>query len=317
MTTTLSATAPRVSATGAAPGSRLRAKSTEVRSHRCEQAQHELLGHYVDRCGRRREVTTQQGSAGSVLVVDRDALTRGDRRLVAHIAGDEPVGNAALVCAHYLQDGHGDRYRCPRVTAQDMERAPFSDPGEGESRSVHGAVQPVESNTCSYRLALCQGALSIPELRWQRSQRQACERGSTVVSLREAVADLESYEPLCSLTASALQAHGAEPEVSTTVLRLELSRVRESPIVLNRRLREVVLAALEREALSMSQIATRCGRVKHDRRGNSSGETSWLARRLGLLPEGGQSAPTPWIHSEVLGLIARRGLGVSPREVEL
>jgi hypothetical protein len=67
----------------------------------------------------------------------------------------------------------------------------------------------------------------------------------------------------------------------------------------------------------MSEIAIRCGRVKHDSRGNESGETSWLARRLGLLPEGGQSTPTPWIHSEVLGLIARQGLGMAPREVEL
>ncbi len=67
----------------------------------------------------------------------------------------------------------------------------------------------------------------------------------------------------------------------------------------------------------MSEIAIRCGRVKRDSRGNESGETSWLARRLGLLPEGGHSTPTPWIHSDVLGLIARQGLGVSPREVEL
>jgi hypothetical protein len=67
----------------------------------------------------------------------------------------------------------------------------------------------------------------------------------------------------------------------------------------------------------MSEIAIRCGRVKRDRRGNESGETSWLARRLGLLPEGGQSTPTPWIHSDVLALIARSGLGLSPREVEL
>jgi len=93
--------------------------------------------------------------------------------------------------------------------------------------------------------------------------------------------------------------------------------VRESPIVLNRRLRETVLAAIGREGLSMSEIATRCGRIKRDSKGNESGETSWLARRLGLLPEGGQGAPTPWIHTDVLGLIARRGLGISPREVEL
>ena len=74
---------------------------------------------------------------------------------------------------------------------------------------------------------------------------------------------------------------------------------------------------LEREELSMSEIALRCGRVKRDSKGNESGETSWLARRLGLLPDGGASAPTPWIHSDVLALIARQGLGLSPREVEV
>ena len=39
-----------------------------------------------------------------MLVVDRDALTLGDCRLVAHLAADEPVQNAALVCDHYLND---------------------------------------------------------------------------------------------------------------------------------------------------------------------------------------------------------------------
>jgi hypothetical protein len=87
--------------------------------------------------------------------------------------------------------------------------------------------------------------------------------------------------------------------------------------VLNRGLREAALAIVERQALSMSQIAMRCGRVKRDSRGRISGETSWLARRLGIIPSFGESAPTPWVHSDVLGLIAREGLRVSPREVEL
>ena len=87
-----------------------------------------------------------------------------------------------------------------------------------------------------------------------------------------------------------------------------------SPIVLNRALREVVLERVERGELSMSEIATRCGRVKHDSNGNESGETSWLGRRLGLLPEGGKSSPTPWIHSDVLALIARSRPGdTAPR----
>ena len=35
----------------------------------------------------------------------------------------------------------------------------------------------------------------------------------------------------------------------------------------------------------------RCGRVKRDARGNVSGETSWLARRIGQMPEGGEQKP--------------------------
>jgi len=137
------------------------------------------------------------------------------------------------------------------------------------------------------------------------------------VSVREAIACLESYEPIRTLTARALALHCGQRDVSSTVLRVELARVLQSPIVLNRKLRAVVLATVEREGLSMSEIAIRCGRVKRDCNGNESGETSWLARRLGILPEGGRDAPTPWIHSDVLGLIARCGLGIAPREVEL
>jgi len=67
----------------------------------------------------------------------------------------------------------------------------------------------------------------------------------------------------------------------------------------------------------MSQIAIRCRRIKRDARGNESGETSWLARRVGIMPEAGAQAPTPWIHSDVLALIARDGLGITPGEVEM
>jgi hypothetical protein len=137
------------------------------------------------------------------------------------------------------------------------------------------------------------------------------------VSTREVVAALESYEPIRAITTGALARARCEHELSTAVLRAELTRVQLSPIVLNRGLREATVARIEREGLSLSEIATRCGRVKHDAAGNQSGETSWLARRLGLLPEGGRDAPTPWIHSDVLALIARRGLGISPREVEV
>jgi len=277
------------------------------------------LGRYIDREGRTREVIASRCRDGSVLVLDRDAATQGDRLVVAHLASDEPFENAAVVTSRYLEDGPADAPPPRRLTLEDLETA---GPGEGVAEEPACSPQAwhpptVHTHGCSYRLAPCWGCLSIPELRWARRADGSPDGPTEIVSLREAVADLESYEPLCWMTATALGAHAGSGEVSTTALRLELTRVRESPIVLNRRLRETVLAAIGREGLSMSEIATRCGRIKRDSKGNESGETSWLARRLGLLPEGGQGAPTPWIHTDVLGLIARRGLGISPREVEL
>jgi hypothetical protein len=105
--------------------------------------------------------------------------------------------------------------------------------------------------------------------------------------------------------------------VSVKTVRLELERVDCSPLVLNRGLREAALAVVQWQGLSMSKIAMRCGRIKYDSRGRPSGETSWLARRLGIIASSSDSGPTPWVHSDVLGLIAREGLRISPREVEL
>ncbi len=87
--------------------------------------------------------------------------------------------------------------------------------------------------------------------------------------------------------------------------------------MLNRGLRCAALTVAATQELSMSEIAMRCGKVRCDARGKPSGETSWLARRLGIAPESGKGTPTPWIHTDVLALIARRGLKISPREVEL
>jgi hypothetical protein len=276
------------------------------------------LARYADLQGRQREVLAKEGAGGSLLVVDRDACTRGDLRLVAHLAADEPAENAALVSRRYIEDSRGDHRRCRRVTAQDARTVPFAQEEPGLRAAVELAeAEPIDRQGRLYRLALIDTGMSIPELRWQRlsSSRPDAERQQ--ISLRQAVACLESYEPLRGLTQRELALRRDDAHVSTTGLRAELARVQNSPIVLNRGLREVVQRHSALEHLSMSEIAIRCGRIKRDSHGNESGETSWLARRLGLLPEAGQQMPTPWIHSDVLALIARRGLGVSPREVEL
>ena len=63
-----------------------------------------VLGRYIDPAGRPREIVMRRGFAGSSLVIDRDAATLGDRRLVAHLAADEPARNATLVCNAYVRD---------------------------------------------------------------------------------------------------------------------------------------------------------------------------------------------------------------------
>ena len=137
------------------------------------------------------------------------------------------------------------------------------------------------------------------------------------VSLREVIGASESYQPALALTLAGLARHRADPQISVAALGAELGRLRASPIVLNRKLREAVLAAIERDGRSVSEIALRCGRVKRDRKGNISGETSWLARRLGLAAESGAARPHAAGSTATCSPSSPARLGLSPREVEL
>ena len=269
------------------------------------------LGHYADATGRIRELVIYPAAGDTVLVVDRDAQTRRQPLLVAHLDADEPVHNARVVSRLYLADpGRG---RC---------RAVF----DGDLHSTHaGAVASVTEPPCetldwpvgqrgAYAIELVSGGASIPELRWVA--RGGCQHATTL-TLREVIGRTEGYEPARSLTRQALAQNAHSSNVSTTVLRGELQRVNSSRIVLNRGLREAVLAAIDAGVVSASEIAIRCGRMRRDARGNVTGETTWLARRIGLVPEAGGATPTPWVHSEVLATVARCGLGISPHEVEL
>ncbi len=303
---------------GTSRAGRSQAGGARVRRPPTHAHRRPALGRYTDLHGRIRELIARPGLAGSVLVVDLDAATLADRRLVAHLGADEPPENAAIVSDCYLRQVLRDGCRCRRLTPGDLHSPPFAEvlcvSSGGEAPVGDG---PVDRRGHIYRLERLSTDMSIPELRWRRRPSGRAHGDPQTVSVREAIAALESYEPIRQLTSRALALGEDDDAVSTAVLRAELVRMRESPIVLNRGLRETVAAAIERQGLSMSEIAMRCGRVKRDRAGNESGETSWLARRLGILPEGGRATPTPWIHSDVLALIARQGLGISPREAEL
>jgi len=298
-----------------------------------------VLARYSDSHGRPREVLTHPGPQGSVLVIDRDAATRGDRRLVAHLAADEPPVNAAVTCRDYLR--HRRNRRCRPLAPEDLWMAPPNEDHHHHRDLDEEDVgeDPRDRHRRAYRLLPHVEGIAIPDLRWHRLPAQGeaddpraddpragaprvgdprpGDSRPLPVSLRDVVAALESYQPVRGLTARALVRHRHDARLSTAALRVELQRLDHSPIVLNRALREAVLRAIDAQDISLSEITIRCGRCKRDERGGVQGDTSWLARRIGLRPEAGRGAPTPWVHSDVLALIARRGLGISPREVEL
>ena len=275
----------------------------------------EPLASYVAADGRLRELVALPGHGGSALVLDRDATTLGDRRLLAHLAPDEPHENAALVCRLYLEDT--TQRWCRRVQPSDLELVPFASPERPTQPNPATLDMRVQVGNVIYRLGPVFGRGTTAQLCWSRVPTSGNRHEWEQVKLRDVVGALESYEPVRTLTERALAHHREDPIVLSTRLRDEFERLCISPIVLNRGLREAVLDAVERRGMTMSEIALRCGIVKRDRHGNPSGETSWLARRAGLMPEGGALSTTPWIHSDVLGAIARLGLGISPREVEL
>ena len=256
-----------------------------------------------------RELVILDGADGSRLLVDRRAADGGDARLLAHLASDEPDANAWLVCREFLAD--------PWRGARRVRASDFGGRAEGHR---HGppcdSFQPAVLTDATGRRYFLRTSGTPAELRWHRESR----RGGVAphsLSARDVVGALESYEPVCTLTRAAVARFRRDRRVSVSTLSVELRRIESSPIVLNRRLREAVLDAVRDNGTSFSAIAMACGRIKHDQRGNGSGETSWLARRVGLLPSGPGGGPNPWVHSDTLALIARDGLGIAPREVEL
>jgi len=267
----------------------------------------DVLGGYRDPNGSERELRCLRLSDASRLVVDWRIEARADARLVGTLASDEAPENARVLAGLYLADA--SRGRCRALRRADLSGSPPQ-----QCDGAHTPSEPLrDADRASYVITAVRCGEPYRELRWTRLPPDAAN--AELICLRHVLAALQAYEPARSLTAEAIARHEDDASVSICRLRAELQRVDASPIVLNRRLREAVLTRAARGD-SLSQIALRCGRVKQQAEGQCSGETSWLSRRIGLLPEGGQTEPTQWVHSEVLALIARQGLDVCPAEVE-
>jgi len=187
---------------------------------------------FTDRRGAREVVVTQGGVAGSVLVIDR-AGQGGDRVLVAQLFPEEPSTNADLLAAIYAEDCQSRRLRCAGPEQPSARQSGAAELAPSEPEPPQGGI--LQGSGCSYGIELAETGMSVPELRWMRTDPRGC---SVAVSVRDVVAGIQSYEPVLSTTMRLLAHHGAG-DVSRSVLRAELTRVLESPIVLNRRLRRL------------------------------------------------------------------------------
>jgi len=256
-----------------------------------------LAVRFTDPQGTPREVLIADGEDGAAIVFERPANGHAAPGLVGSVAADEPSGTAEHLAELFALDAASRLIRCRALPGRD----------EPDSAAAHGALESdlIDARGQVHRLQRVSTGASLQELRWLRD-------GAGPVSVRDVVGALQTYAPVRAATEAALGVEG----VSTATLRAELGRVLESPILLNRCLRERVGREVSGGAVSMGEIALRCGRTKRDSTGNRSGDTSWLARRIGLMPEGGSASPTPWVHTAVLALIARSGLCASPLEVE-
>ena len=267
------------------------------------------LARYNTPDGTRREVITRHGAGDSTLVIDRETRTRGDPRLVAALFPGEPPGNAALVCRLYLADPAGRH--CRPLNRQDLLVAVAPPSGPRQEPSPERLTQLKDRAGNCYRIETLVTEDGHEDPSWIKTAPGASQDSIARATLRQVIGAMEDYSPALAMTGRVV---ASDPRAAA--LERELESLRDSPVVLNRRLRERLLAAVDRGEVTMSEVAMRCGHVKRDRNGNECGEKSWLARRVGLMPEAQESAPSPWIHSRVLGEIAR-ALGLNPGEVEL
>lgn len=293
-----------------------RTRANAPKAKQCKRGS--CLGRYREEdTGAVRSIVALAGAGGSVVVVDRLAGTKADARVIACIAADEDPASAALVTQLYLADEN--RGRCRELTSEDLSPSPAKeagDAGQGEDAAAHDYSDEVlDEEGVRYGIReLDGGDRAARELRWARRSAGGVWHALT---LRETIAHFEAYEPFMAMTAAAVAANKDDPAVGVATLHCELRRQRQSPIVLNRGIRAAVLRAVSEQGLSLSEIAARCGRRHSGCDDFSSGDTTWLQRRVGVKKEAGSDRPTKWVHTDVLALIARDGLGLAPHEVEV
>jgi len=154
----------------------------------------------------------------------------------AATSADEPAGNAQILTRLYLEDA--GRGCCRRLSPEDLQAQ--AGLGVAGTRGVRWDAPLVAGIGVFFRLQVLttEGGGT---LRWTEIAGVGGDGPPEHVSLRQVVARLQDYEPALSMTAAGILAQRQQhPGSSLCGLRGELKRVVESPIVLNRRLRERV-----------------------------------------------------------------------------
>jgi len=164
------------------------------------------LGRYTDHnSGATREIVCVPGAGGSRLVVDRDALTGGDGRLVAHLASDEPPENDRIVTEVYIADD--SKGNCRPVEAEDLELTPYTSSSPSTDCEASPDTELIDSDGVVYRIQETSEDGSFPELRWTSSTGSTGQEEPIAVTLRDVVARLEDYEPARTITSTVLTVH--------------------------------------------------------------------------------------------------------------
>jgi hypothetical protein len=155
------------------------------------------LGCYRDADGRERALIARPGADGSVLVIDQDAATLTDRRLVAHLAADEPAANARIAADLYLGEPDG-RFARPLEDRDWLSLPDGRDPPEEPEPPSPGELR--DGRGRRYRVAAVTDHRYGRQTRWLR--RGARGRTETV-TLRTVIGALETYEPARAMTRAA------------------------------------------------------------------------------------------------------------------
>jgi hypothetical protein len=214
---------------------------------------------------------------------ETDRLVVVDNQVLAVLAAGEPDANARLVERDWRANG---RPRCAHVDGYRIDT-------DGVLTSLW-----VESGSERFTIRLRDG-----QLQW-------VDDTGGVHSVRDVVAACETYRPVVDATRTAISVHH-EPRCRK--IEKELDRVMNSPMRLNRRLRTLVLDAID-NGDSFSDIAAKCGVMKRTKTGGWCGDSSWVARRVGIRAERGRDIK--WVREDILAHIARHGLDVMPVEAE-